>query len=264
MPLPGRGVDLHNVGPRLPDRHFDRHMALVASGILEVRSVFETVQRECRPECCIILHPFGLLDVTGNACIGLFIGLMVVTGVALGMPRHACLEASIVKPMTEVTPGRAFGHLPRIHLILHLLGVRMIAMRKTLDPELSKSRREFDSGKLRIDRHRMADAAHRSCFVCEVSCVALDTGRMPGQNGPGIVVRAHVASRAVLSLRFVLLAIVIEGRDDLDHLRVYDVERQLAGRRRSSAVNRLVKALHVAAASPQAKQDSSRYRDYLP
>lgn len=119
-------------------------MAPVASCLLEVRPVSEIVQAERGAKCLTVLHPLGPLNVTSPARGELFIGLMVVAGVALRVLRHARLEALIVEPVTEVASGRACGHFLRIHLILHLLGVRVIAVRKPLDPELSKARREVD------------------------------------------------------------------------------------------------------------------------
>ena len=53
-------------------------MALVAGGLLEVGSMSKIVQAESRAERRTVLHPLGLLDVTGPARAELFIGLMVV------------------------------------------------------------------------------------------------------------------------------------------------------------------------------------------
>ena len=72
---------------------------------------------------------------------------------------HARFEALIVKPVAEVAFRRAFGHLLRIHLILHFLRVHVIAMRKTLDAELSEARREIDKRGFRR-RRLMANHAH--------------------------------------------------------------------------------------------------------
>lgn len=88
---------------------------------------------------------------------------------------------------------------------------------------------------------------------------------MSRQNGLGIVARAHMASPAVLSLGLVLFAIVIEGRDEFDDLRIHDVKGRLAYRRggRSRAFNRLVRILLGAAAGPEAdEQNESQHHNY--
>jgi len=84
---------------------------------------------------------------------------------------------------------------------------------------------------------------------------------MSGQHRLGIVGRAHVASCAVLRFGFVLFAVVIERRNNFDHLRVHYVKRRLAYRRRGrgSAFGRLVQILLRAPASPQAGKQSERH-----
>ena len=199
-------------------------MTLVARRLLEVRSVSEVVQAERRPERHSILHAFRFLDVTGSAARELFIGLMAVTGVALRMPGHGCLEGLFVEAVTEIAFGRAFGHLLRVHLIPHLIGIRVIAMRKPLNPKLSKARGKLNSGAFCVDRRLVTNDAHCTFLVCEVLRVTLDAGLVCGQNWLGIVGRSHVASCAVLRFSLVLFAIVIEGRYHFYHFRVDDIK----------------------------------------
>ena len=134
-------------------------MAPVAGSLLEVGSVSKIVQAESRAERRTVLHPLGLLDVTGPARAELFIGLMVVACGAVRVLRHARSEALIVEPVAEVAFRRAFEHLLRIHLILHFFGVHVVAMRKTLDPELGEARREVDKRGFR-GRRLVANHAH--------------------------------------------------------------------------------------------------------
>ena len=265
MPLPPRRVDLQDVSPKLTGWNLHRFMALVAGSLLEVGSVSEIVQAESRTEGRTVLHPLGLLDVTGSARAELLIGLMVVACVAVRVLRHARFEALIVEPVAEVTFGRAFGHLLRIHLILHLLGVHVIPMRKTLDPELREPRREVDKRGFR-GRRLVADHAHLAFQVGKVPRVTFEAGWMSGQHRLGIVGRSHVASCAVLRFGFVLFAVVIERRNYLDYLRVHYVKRRLARRRRrrGSAFGRLVQVLLRAPASPQAGEQNERRHHNCP
>ena len=78
MPLPPRGVDLQNVSPKLTGWNLHRSMALVAGSLLEVGSVSKIVQAERRAERRTVLHPLGLLDVTGATRAELLIRLMIV------------------------------------------------------------------------------------------------------------------------------------------------------------------------------------------
>lgn len=211
VPLPAPGVDGQNVCARLLRGHLGCLVTFVARGLLEMRTVSEIVQAERRSEAGAVLHRFGLLDVTGGASRQFVAGLMAVAGVTLRMLRHACLEALIVELVTEVASGRAFGHVLRVHLVLHLLRVRVIAMRKPLESEFTQPRREFDPRSLGIKRRLVADDAHLAFFVCEVLGVTFDTSRMSWKNRFGVVIRAQVAGGTVLSLALVLFAIVIEG-----------------------------------------------------
>ena len=216
-------VDLQNVRPTLVGRHFHRLVTFVAGRFLEVRSVLEVIKTERRPERLAVLHSVGFLDVTGSAGGELVVGLVAVTGVALGMLRHAGLQALLIKMVAEVTFRRALGHLAGIHLSFHLLRVRVIAMRKTLEPELSEPRRKVYDGGF-CGRRLVADDAHLAFGIREVPPVTLDARRVTGQNGRGIAGRTHVAGGAVLRLGLVLFAIVIEGRDNFDHLRIHQVK----------------------------------------
>jgi hypothetical protein len=181
--------------------------------------MLEIVLSECRAERGVVLHRFGLLDVTGVASGKLLVGLMTVTRVALRMLRHARSQSLIVKSMTEVALGRALGHLLSVHLIFHLLRIRVIAMRESLDSKLSKSRRKLDN--VVFGRRRLVtDNAHLACGVTEVFRVAFKTSGMPRQRWLRIVSRSEVTHRAILSLCLVLLSIVIEWRNDLDDFRV--------------------------------------------
>src|SRR6185436_12424729 len=117
-------------------------MAFLARRFLDVRPVPEIVLGECRAERRAVLHRVGLRDVTGVAGGKLLVGLMTVTRVALRVLRHARSQSLIVESVTEGALGRALGHLLRVHLILHLLSVRVIPMRKALDSKLIKPRRE--------------------------------------------------------------------------------------------------------------------------
>src|SRR6266404_4160410 len=144
MPLSPRSVDLQYIGPRLVRGDLGRLMSLVASGSLEVGSVFEIIQVESSPERRFILHTFGLLDVAGSAPRQFLSGLVGVTGVAIGMLWHAGLQPFSVKTVTKVAFHGTVRHLRRIHLALHFLRVHMVAMRKTLQTKLGLTRGEVD------------------------------------------------------------------------------------------------------------------------
>ena len=142
--------------------------------------MFEIVLIECRAKRRAVLHRVGLLDVTGIASGKLLIGLMTVTHVALRVLGHARPQSLIVESVTEVALGRALGHFLRVHLILHLLRVRVIPMREALDSKLGKTRRELNH--IVFGRRRLVtDHAHLACGVAEIPHVALVARRMSGQ-----------------------------------------------------------------------------------
>lgn len=227
-------------------------MAFLAPGFFDMRTVPEIVLAECDAKRGAVLHTFPLLYVAGVARSKLLSWLVVVTGIALRVLRHARLQPLVVKPMAEVTLRRAFGHLLRVHLALHLFGIRVIAMREAFDPELSQARGEIDARGLRIDRRLVTDDAHLAFFVGEILRVALNAGRVSRKHRPGIVRRAKVTGSAILCFCSVLFAIVIERRDHLDDFRVNNIERRLAhrGGRCSRALRRLVEVLLCALTSP--------------
>lgn len=219
MPLSACNINGEHISAALVGRHLDGLMAFLTRRFLDVRPMLEIVLSECRTKRSVVLHRFGLLDVTSVAGGKLLVGLMTVTRVALRMLRHARPQSLIVKSVTEVALGRALGHLLRVHLILHLLRVRVIAMRETLDSKLSKSRRKLNH--IVFGRRRLVtDNAHLACGVTEVLRVAFKASGMSWQYRFRIVSRSEVTSRAILRLCLVLLSIVIEWRNDLDYFRV--------------------------------------------
>jgi hypothetical protein len=145
---------------------------------------------------------------------------MGVAGIALRMLRHARPKSLPIESMTEITPGSARGHTLRIHLTFHLLRVCVISMRKPLQPELSKTGWEVNPRTCCVDWGLMADNAHLACRVGEVFCVTLDACRMSRKCWRGIVSRTQMANSAVLRFGFVFFAVVIEGRQYFNDLRV--------------------------------------------
>ena len=263
VPLSSSRVDLQNVRPRLVGGHFNRPVTSVARRLLQVRSVLEVIKTERRPERLAVAHRVGLLCVTDSAGGELIIWLMNVTGIALRMLRHAGLQARLIKMMAEVTFGCALGHLVGIHLPSHLLRVRVIAMRETLEPELYKLRRKRDSRPLRVNRGLMADDAHLAFQICLVFNVTFLASRMSWEQRLGIIARPHVAGGAVLRFGLVLFAIVIERRENFDHLRIHDIEWCLAYRGRGRWVlNRSVQVLLRASTCTKAGEQDERRNNY--
>lgn len=253
--LSARHVDLEHIRAPLFSWNLDRLMTFLAGGFLEMRPVLEIVKIERSAERRPVLHPVGLLDVAGIACRELLSRLMIVTGITLGMPGHARLQPLTVEPVTEVALGRALRHFLRLHLILHLFGVGMSAMRESFYPELHEPRRKFDSRTGRFDRRGMTYHAHLAVFVVEVPAVTLYTGCVSREYRFGVVGRAGVTGRAVLRFRLVLFPVVIERRHDLYDLRLDQIERRLADGcgRRSGVLRRLVEILFGALTSPDAR-----------
>src|SRR6266404_300885 len=207
--LSSSSVDLKNVGTRLIGRYFRGLVTSIARRFLEMRPVPEVVKTERSSERGAVLHRVRLACVTGSAGGELIVGLVDVTRVAFGMLWHAGLQALSVKSMAEITSGRALRHLVGIHLPFHLLGTSVIAMRETLEAELHEPSRKFHNRFFR-DRRLVADDAHLAINIREIFLVTIETGRMSGHYGSGIIGRAQVAGCAILSLALVLLAIVIE------------------------------------------------------
>lgn len=174
--LPPSGVDLKNVRPRLVSRHFNRLMTFIAGGLFEMRPVSEVIKTKRRPERLAVLHRIRLAYVTGSAGGELIVGLMVVTGVALGVLGHTGLQAWLIKMMAEVTFGCALGHLVGFHLPFHLLRVCVSAMRETLEPELYKLRRERDPRALCVNRDLMADDAQLALHIGPIFVVTVPAG----------------------------------------------------------------------------------------
>jgi hypothetical protein len=240
-------------------------MTFVASGTLQMRAVPEIVKAEGGSKRSTVLHPVRFRRVTRSADGDLVVGLMCVTGVALRMLRHAGLQALFVESVAEITPWRALEHLAGVHLPFHLFRVRMVAMREALESELYKLWRKRDPRSLGVNRNFVADDAqlafqirHRHIFL-----VTYLARRVFRKHWLGIVGRPHVAGGAVLRLGLVLFAIVIEGRDDFDHLRLHDVEWRLAhgsGRRR--AVDGRIQVLLGASTRANADEQDERCSRY--
>lgn len=216
VPLSTRDINGEHVRAALIGRHLDGLMAFLTRRFLDVRPVLEIVLSESRAKRRAVLHRVGLLDVTGIAGGKLLVWLMTMTRVALRMLRHARPQPLIVELVTEGALGRALGHLLRVHLILHLLRVCVIAMREALDSKLSKPRRKLDHIVF-SRRCLVTDHAHLAGRVAEVLRVAFKASRMSGQHRLRIVSGSEMTRRAVLSLCLVLLSIVIEWRNDLDY-----------------------------------------------
>lgn len=94
-------------------------MTFVAGAVLQMRTVPEIVEVERGPERGAVRHRLGLTGMTSSASSKLIARLMCVTRIALGMLRHARLQALRVKAVTETTFGRAVRHLVRFHLPFH-------------------------------------------------------------------------------------------------------------------------------------------------
>jgi hypothetical protein len=106
---------------------------------------------------------------------------MDVAGIALGMFRHARLQSLFIESMAKVTLRRSFRHPLRFHLTSHLLRVGVVAVRKTLEPELDEARRKANPVSLCIKRRFVTHDAHFAFSVGEVFRVTLNAGRMSGQ-----------------------------------------------------------------------------------
>jgi hypothetical protein len=209
VPLSTRDVDRQYVCAALVGGYFDSLMAFFARGLLYVRPMFEIVLGKCGAKRRAVLHRVWLLDVTGIAGGKLLGWLMTVTRVALRMFGHARSQSLIVKSVTEVALWRPLGHLLRVHLIFHLLRIRVIAMREAFDSKLSEPRWKLDNVVFR-GRRLVTDYAHLAGGVTEVFRVAFKARRMSRQDRLRIISGSKMTHRAILRFGLVLLSIVIE------------------------------------------------------
>lgn len=210
------GVDLKNVSSRLIGRYVRSLVTSVARRLLEMRSVPEVVKTECRPERRAVLHRVRLVHVTRSARRELVVGLVGVARVALGVFRHAGLQALVVEAMTEITSWRALGQLVGVHLPFHLLGICMVAMRETFETELRKLRRKRDQRPLSANRNLVAHDAQLALQIRRVFAVTNHASRVSWKQRCRIVARPQVAGSAILRFGLVLFAIVIERRGYID------------------------------------------------
>ena len=109
----------------------------------------------------------------------------------------------------------------------------------------------------------MADDAHLAFQICLVFHVTFLASRMSWEQRLGIVAGPQVAGGAVLRFGLVLFAIVIERRENFDHLRIHDFERGLVHRDRGWWVlNRSVQVLLRASTCTKAGEQNERRNNY--
>lgn len=191
--LASRGVDREDVRSRLIGGRLRSLVTSIARRFLEMRPVPEVVKTKRRPERRAVLHRIRLVYVTGPAGSELVVWLVNVTRVAFGVLRHAGLQALCVKSMAEITSGCALRHLVGVHLPLHLLGARMIAMNKALESKLHKLRRKRDQRPLRVKGNLVADNAQFALQIRHIFVVAVPASRVSREQRGGIVARPRMA-----------------------------------------------------------------------
>ncbi len=127
---------------------------------------------------------------------------MNVTAITLLMIRKTRRGAFSLMACVALWSRRLAGHLLRVH---------MLFVRERFDPELTHLPRKAYPCPLSINRRRVAYDAHLARCICEILCVAFNTGRVARKHRCNAVIQPLMAEAAILCLGLMLFASVVKG-----------------------------------------------------